>query len=80
MALAGAHIDGPFQIDTGELARKAGLGPVDLWFVLIDLHRRDLVHVSNVGGRMTVVFPFDLPPKHPAYVSALPAAKKEAAE
>ncbi|MCK7615198.1 hypothetical protein [Roseibium sediminicola] len=80
MALAEAHRAGPLRIETRVLAERTGLGLYQLWQVLMDLHRRKYLQAGNIGGLMTVVFPFDFPPDHPAYVHVSPDSTKEAAE
>jgi len=76
MALAEKHFDGPFRVSTAGLARALDLHPVTLWRALVTLQRAGLVQASNIGGDMTVVFPFDFPPDHPAYVRVSPAEQE----
>lgn len=78
--LAEKHLEGPLRIDTQALAKWAGLRIVTLWFVLFDLHRRGAIDARDIGQTMTVTFPFDFPPNHPAYVNVSPDKAQEAAE
>ena len=80
MALAEAHTAGPVRIETRDLAERTGLGNFVLWQVLVDLHRAKYLQAFNIGGLMTVRFPFDFPTDHPAYVHVSPVSQKEAAE
>ncbi|MBO9457948.1 MULTISPECIES: hypothetical protein [Stappiaceae] len=79
MALAEAHTAGPLRIETQELGERTGLGAFVLWQVLMDLHRAKYLQAFNIGGLMTVRFPFDFPTDHPAYVHVSPDSTKEAA-
>lgn len=77
--LAEAHLEGPLRIETAAVAKKAGIGAYAVWLSVFALHQQGAIRARNVGGLMTIDFPFNYPTDHPAYVHVSPDAQ-EAAE
>lgn len=78
--LAKAHLAGPLRIETVKVSNETGIGRMAVWLSILDLHLRGALQARNVGGLMTIDFPFDFPNDHPAYVHVSPDKAQEAAE